>query len=88
MGITSGSQNLEDTVISGEGGDVESSTAKITDDGSGGRLVDDAEDPKTSNGTGILGGLTLSFIETDGNGDDGTSNPPSKVNLSNLLHLG
>jgi len=36
----------------------------------GSGLVNDSEDIKTSNGTGILGGLSLGVVEVCGNGDD------------------
>ena len=36
--------------------------ARLTNS-SGGRLVDNTEDRKTGNSTGILGGLTLSVVE-------------------------
>jgi NAD-specific glutamate dehydrogenase len=77
MGVTSGSQDLEDTIIDGKEGDIESSSSEIVDDdlgfttllvetvgdGGSGGLVDDTEDLETGDGTGILGGLTLSIIE-------------------------
>ena len=102
VGVTSGSQNLKDTVIDGEEGNIESSTTKIVDDdlgfttllvktvgdGSSGGLVDDTEDLKTGNGTGILGGLTLSVVEVGGNSNDGVGDLLSEVGLSGLLHLG
>lgn len=73
MGVTSGSQDLEDTVIDGEKGDIEGTTTEIVDDdlsltvslvktvsdSGGGGLVDDSENVETGNDTGILGGLSL-----------------------------
>lgn len=73
MGVTSGSQDLEDTVINGEQRDIEGTTTEIVDDdlaltiglvktvgnSGGGGLVDDSEDVKTGNDTGVLGGLSL-----------------------------
>jgi hypothetical protein len=73
VGVTSGSENLEDTVVNGEERDIEGTTTKIVDndlaltvglvktvgDSGGGGLVDDSEDVETGNDTGVLGGLTL-----------------------------
>jgi hypothetical protein len=73
MGVTSGGQDLENTLVDGEQGDIEGTTTEIVDDdlaltvglvqavgdGGGGGLVDDTEDVETGNDTGILGGLTL-----------------------------
>lgn len=77
VGVTSSSQDLEDTVVDGEEGDIKSSTTEIVDDdlrftallvktvgdGGGGRFVDDTEDGETGDGSGVLGGLTLSVVE-------------------------
>lgn len=77
MGVTSSSQNLEDTIVNGKERDIKGSTTKIIDnnlrfaaflvkavgDSGGSRLVDDAEDSKTGNGSGVLGCLTLSVVE-------------------------
>lgn len=77
MGVTGGSQDLEDTVVDGEEGHIEGSTTEIVDDdlglstllvetvgdGGSGRLVDDTKDLETSNSAGILGSLALSVVE-------------------------
>jgi len=77
MGVTSGGQNFEDTVVDGEKGNIEGSSSEIVNDdlgftallvetvgdGGGGRLVDDTEDLETGDGSGILGGLALSVVE-------------------------
>jgi hypothetical protein len=73
MGVTSGSQDLEDTVINGEKRDIKGTTTEIVDDdlsltvglvktvgdSGGGGLVNDSENVETGNDTGILGGLSL-----------------------------
>ena len=73
VGVTSGSENLEDTVVNGEERNIESTTTKIVDNdlaltiglvktvgnSGGGGLVDDTEDVETGNDTGVLGGLSL-----------------------------
>lgn len=77
MRVTGSSQNFKDTIVNGKERDIKRSTTKIIDDdlrfatflikavgdSGGSRLVDDAEDSKTGNGSGVLGGLTLSIIE-------------------------
>jgi hypothetical protein len=85
MGVTSGSLDGEDTTLDVEEGHIESTTTEIVDEdvallvglvgaktvgdsGSGG-LVDDTEDVKASNGTSILGGLTLVIVEVGGDSD-------------------
>lgn len=73
VGVTGGSQDLEDTALNGEQRDIEGTTTEIVDndlaltvglvktvgDSGGGGLVDDTEDVKASNDTGILCSLTL-----------------------------
>ena len=77
MSVTSSCQDLEDTVVDRQKGNIESSTSKIVDDdllfstllvktvgdGGGGRLVNDTENLKTGDCSGILGCLTLSVVE-------------------------
>ncbi len=77
MSVTSGGHDLEDTVVDGQEGNIESSTTEIVDDnlglsaflvetignGSSGGFVDNTENLETGDGSGILGGLTLSIIE-------------------------
>ena len=82
VSVTGSRLDLEDTVLDGENGDIEGSTAQIEDqdvalgadllvktvgDGGGGRLVDDTEDVQTGDGTSILGGLTLKVFFRDRN---------------------
>ncbi|PKS06781.1 hypothetical protein jhhlp_006855 [Lomentospora prolificans] len=103
MSVTSGSLDLEDTVLDGEEGDIESTTTKIEDEdvaltlvllvetvGNGGRggLVNDTEDIETGNETGILGSLTLRVVEVGGYSDDSLGNGGTEVALGSLSHLG
>lgn len=104
MGVTSGGLDGEDTALDVQEGDIESTTTKIVDkdvtllvglvgaktvgNGSGSRLVDDTEDVEASNGTGVLGGLTLVVVEVGGDGDDSLLDLLAELGLSNLLHLG
>ncbi|KAL7278603.1 LOW QUALITY PROTEIN: hypothetical protein ACG7TL_007604 [Trametes sanguinea] len=101
VSVTGGSQHLEDTVVDGEQGDIEGTTTKIVDndlrlaallvktvgDGRGGRLVDDTENLKTGDGTGVLGRLTLSVVEVGGDGDNGMGDGATEIGLGSLLHL-
>jgi hypothetical protein len=104
MGVTSGGLDSEDTTLDVQEGDIESTTTKIVDEdvalllgltgtktvgnGGGGRLVDDTEDVKTGNGTGVLGGLSLVVVEVGRDSDDGLLDLLAKLGLGNLLHLG
>lgn len=77
MCVTSSSQDLEDTVVDRQKRDIECTSSEIVYDdlgfsgllvetvgnSGGSRLIDDTENLKTSDGTGVLGGLTLSVIE-------------------------
>ena len=102
VGVTGSSLDLEDTLLNGQNGDIESSTSEIEDknvlltlgllvetvgDGGGGRLVDDSENLKTSNDTSILGSLSLRVVEVGGDGDDSLGNGSTEVSLGGLLHL-
>lgn len=77
MGVTSSGQDLEDTVVDGQEGDIEGTTTEIVDDdlrlaallvetvrdGGGRGLVDDTEDLETGDRTGVLGRLALRVVE-------------------------
>jgi len=102
MGVTVSGLDLEDTVLNGEEGDIEGTTTEIEDEnvlltlslfvetvsdsGSGG-LVDDSLDVETSDGTGILGGLSLGVIEVSGDSDNSVVAGLSEVSLGDFLHL-
>ena len=103
MGVTIGSLDLEDTILNGEEGHIESTTTEIEDEdvaglgvllvetvrnSGGGGLVDDSLDVHTGDGTGILGGLTLGIVEVSGDGDDGVLAFLSEVIFGDFLHLG
>lgn len=101
--LSSGSLDGEDTTLDVQEGDIESTTTKIVDedvallvglagtetvgDSGGGRLVDDTEDVKASDGTGVLGGLPLVVVEVGRDGDDGLLDLLGELGLGNLLHL-
>ena len=78
MGVTIGGLNFEDAVLDSKERHVKSATTKIEDEhialalallvetvgnGGGGGLVDDTLDVEASDGTGVLGGLTLRVVE-------------------------
>ena len=77
VSVTSGGQDLKDTVVDGEEGDIEGTTTEIVDDdlrlaallvetvrnGGGRGLVDDTEDLETGDRTGVLGRLALRVVE-------------------------
>jgi hypothetical protein len=101
--ITSSGLHGEDTTLNVKQRDIESSTTEIVDedvplfvglpgaetvgDGGGGGLVDDAKNVETSDGTGVLGGLTLVVVEVGGHGNDSLLNLHTELDLGNLLHL-
>jgi len=103
MGVTIGGLDLEDAVLDGQERHVKSATTEIEDEnvalalsllvetvgnGGGGGLVNDTLDVEASDGTGILGGLTLRVVEVSWDGDDGVVDSLAEVSLSDLLHLG
>ena len=100
MGITSSGEHFEDTVVDGQDGNIKGTTTEIehnnvlfillveTVGNSGSRwLIDDTKNFKSSNNTGIFGGLSLRIIEIGGDGNDGVLDILSEVVLGDLLHL-
>ena len=84
MGITSSGEHFEDTVVDGQDGNIKGTTTEIehnnvlfillveTVGNSGSRwLIDNTKNFKSSNSTGIFGGLSLRIIEIGGDGNDG-----------------
>lgn len=103
VSITGSRLDLEDTLLNGEQGNIESTTTKVEDedialalnlliktvgDGSSGRLVDDTQDVQASNETSVLGGLTLRVVEVGRDSDDSVVDGATQVSLSSLAHLG
>lgn len=103
VSVTSSSLDSEHTALDVEERHIEGTSTKIVDEdvallvglagtetvgnsGSGG-LVDDTENVKTSDGTGILGSLTLVVVEVSWDSDDGLLDLLAELSLSNLLHL-
>ena len=102
VGVTGGGLNLEDSLLDGQEGNIESSSSQIEDEnvalaldllvktvcnGGSSWLVDDSEDVETSDQTSILGGLTLRISEVGWDCDDGVVDGSSKVCLGGLSHL-
>merc|ERR1719447_2715065 len=102
MSVSVGCDDLKDTVVDGEVGDIKGSATKIEhkdvllafllvhtiSDGGGSGLVDDPHHVQASDGSSILGGLPLSVVEVGRHGDDCVGNLLAKERLSGLLHLG
>merc|ERR1719158_1633721 len=103
VSVTVGGLDLEDTFLDGEEGDIEGTTTKIENedvsllsllaiktvgDGGGGWLVDDSEHVDTSDGSSILGGLSLSIVEVSWHSDDSGLDGLAEECLSDLLHFG
>ena len=100
VGITGGSQDLDDTVANVQDGHIEGAAAQVIDhdlllgllvqavsqSGCGG-LVDDPLHIQAGDLTGILGGLTLGIREVSGNGDDSLGNALAQISLGICLQL-
>ena len=103
MGITSCCQYLKDTLVNREERHIEGTATEIINNdlslffvanfvktvcnGSGGRLVNDSEDSKTSDCACVFRGLTLSVVEVGGDCDNSVGDLLSDVSLSDFLHL-
>ena len=103
VSVTSSCLDGEHTALDVQKRHIESTTTKIIDQdvalllrlsgsqtvcNSGcGRLVDDTEDVQASDGSGILGSLTLVVVEVGGDGDDGFGDLLAELGLSNFFHL-
>ena len=103
VGVTSSSLDSENTTLDVEEGHIESSTTEIVDqdiallvglacaktvgNSCRGRLVDDTKDVEASNGTSILGSLTLVVVEVRRNSDDGLGDLLAQLDFGNFLHL-
>mmetsp|Transcript_1517 Transcript_1517/g.3274 ORF Transcript_1517/g.3274 Transcript_1517/m.3274 type:complete len:414 (+) Transcript_1517:607-1848(+) len=102
VSVSVGGDNLEDTVVDGEKGNIEGSTSKIehedvllsalvvktVGDGSSSGLIDDTEHIQTGDGTSILGSLPLGIVEVGRNSDHSVLDLLAKERFGSLLHLG
>jgi hypothetical protein len=85
VSVTIGSLDFENTFLNSKERNIESTTSKIENEnisllsllsietvgnGSSSWLIDDSENVDSSNGTSILGGLSLSIIEVSWHCDD------------------
>jgi hypothetical protein len=102
MGVTSGSLDFKDALFDGQKRDIESSSAEIEDenvtladnflvetvsDGGSGGFVDNTEDVKTRDDTGVLSSLSLRVVEVSGDGYDSVRDVVSEVGFGRFLHL-
>jgi len=84
VSVTGRRLHLKDSVLDRQDGNVESAAAEVKDedvalradllveavrDGSGGRLVDDAQNVETRDSSSVFGRLTLTVVEVRWNGD-------------------
>ncbi|KAH3670626.1 hypothetical protein OGAPHI_001141 [Ogataea philodendri] len=104
VGVTGSSLNGENTTSNVQQGNIESSSTKVENqnvflllgltstktvsNGGSSRLVDDSQHVQTSNGTSVLGGLSLSVVEVSWDSHNSLLNLLADLGLSNLLHLG
>ena len=101
--VTCGGLDLRDTLLDGQEGYIEGSSTEIKDqdiafasgphvktvrDGGSGGLVDDTEDVQATDGTRVLGGLTLRVVEARGDGDDCIGDRAAEVRFGGFLHPG
>ena len=102
MGVAGSGLDLEDTLLNGEKGNIKGTTTQVKDehvaltldllvetvsDSGGGGLVDDAEDVKTGDQTGIFRGLALRVVEVGWDGDDSVVDGATEVGLGSFPHL-
>ena len=98
--VAGSGQNLDDTVVNIQNGDIKRAAAQVIDHdllalllihavgkGGSGRLVDDTLHVKAGDLAGILGSLTLSVGEVGGNGDDRLGNGLAQIRLGVALEL-
>ena len=100
MGITGGSQHLDDAVADVQNGHIKGTAAQVVNhdlllaflvqaigQSSGSRLVDNPLHVQTGDLTGILGGLPLRVGEVSGDGDDRLGNGLAQISLGVGLQL-
>mmetsp|Transcript_20197 Transcript_20197/g.58557 ORF Transcript_20197/g.58557 Transcript_20197/m.58557 type:complete len:686 (-) Transcript_20197:20-2077(-) len=102
VSISSSGLNLEDSFLNGQQGDIESTSTQVEDqnilffsllvqtvgNGGSGRFVNDTKNVESSNGSSVLGGLTLRVVEVSGDSDDSVLDFLAQVSFSDILHLG
>ena len=101
VGISVGGQHLKDSVVNGQEGHIEGSSAQVKDkdigfssglvhavgNGGGSGFVDDTLNLHTRNGSGILGGLALGVVKVGGHSNDGVLDFLSEKGFGRGLHL-
>lgn len=100
MGVSWGGHHLKDSIVNGEDWDIEGSSSKIEDQnvlftgffvktiGNGGSsgFIQDSDDVKTGDGSGVFGGLSLGIVEIGWDGDHSVDDSVSDVGFSYLFH--
>ena len=102
VSVAGGRLDLEDTLLNGQEGNIESTATQVENedialtldllvetvgDGGSSGLVNDTEDVKAGNETGVLGSLTLRVVEVGRDRDNGVVNGATEVGLGGLTHL-
>lgn len=102
MCISCSGLHLKDSILNSEEGDIKGSSTKIENEnilllslliksvgnGGGSGFVQDSDNVKSSNGSGIFGGLSLGIIEIGGDGNDSVNDIRSDICFSDFLHFG
>ncbi|CAL1184352.1 unnamed protein product [Candida parapsilosis] len=104
VSITSSGFNGENTTSNVQQGNIKSTTTQIENqnmsflfgftstqtigNGSSSWFIDNSQNVQTSNGTSILGSLSLSVIKVSWDSDNGFFNLFTNFSFSNFLHLG
>ena len=102
VSVAGGRLDLEDTLLNGQEGNIESTATQVENedialtldllvetvgDGGSSGLVNDTEDVKAGNETGVLGSLTLRVVEVGRDRDNGVVDGTTEVGLGGLTHL-
>merc|ERR1719273_927914 len=101
-GVSVGGDHLEDSIVDGQKGNVESSTTKIeyknillpfflvhtVSNSCGSRFVNDPHNSEASDHSSILGSLSLGVIEICRYSHDSVGDLLAQESLGSLLHLG
>ena len=102
VSVAGGRLDLEDTLLNGQEGNIESTATQVENedialtldllvetvgDGGSSGLVNDTEDVKAGNETGVLGSLTLRVVEVGRDRDNGVVDGTTEVGLGGLPHL-
>mmetsp|Transcript_38498 Transcript_38498/g.93155 ORF Transcript_38498/g.93155 Transcript_38498/m.93155 type:complete len:123 (-) Transcript_38498:556-924(-) len=101
MGVSRGSPNFKHSIVNGKESHIKSTTTQVKDknilfpilfvksisNGSGSRFIDHTLYLEPSNGSSILGGLTLGISKVGWNSDYGMFDFFAKVSFGSFLHF-